>query len=142
MDLSAEDFMNLRNFGEDDILQQIEELVVEITEGDCGIIINLRNVSFNESRSSVGSSTLFVSNIFFNDEGRLCADLYRSGGGGFFDFICGIGIEDVRLEGLYEILHALRNSRWTLSEQPVAQKKTRRRRLPIPVRIPFHLKGA
>jgi len=135
--------MNLRSFGEDDTLQQIEELIAEITGDDCGIIINLRNVSFTESsRSGVGSSTFSVSNLFLNDEGRLCADLYRSGSGGFFEFICGIGIEDVGRRGLDEILYALRNNRWALNEQPRPQKKTRSRRMLMPVRIPFHLKGA
>lgn len=135
--------MNMRSFGENDILDQINTKMNEITGGDGGIIINLRNVAFNEScRSSLGSSTLAVSNLFINDDGRLCADIYRTGSGGFFEFICGMGIEDVGSRGLDEILYALRNERWTLSEQPRPQKKSRSRKMLMPIRMPFHQKGA
>ena len=135
--------MNMRSFGQNDILDQINTIINDITGGDCGIIINLRNVAFNEScRSSLGSSNLAVSCLFVNDDGRLCADIYRTGSGGFFEFICGMGIEEVGRRGLDEILYALRNDRWALSEQPGPQKKSRNRKIMIPIRMPFHLKGA
>jgi len=136
-------FMNMRSFGQKEILDQINTIINDITGGDGGIIINLKNVAFNEScRSNLGSSTLAVSNLFINDDGRLCADIYRTGSGGFFEFICGMGIEDVGSRGLDEILYALRNDRWTLSEQPRPQKKSRNRKILMPIRMPFHLKGA
>ncbi len=135
--------MNMRSFGQNEILDQIQAIIDDITGGDCSIIINLKNVIFNEScRSNLGSSTLAVSSLFINDDGRLCADMYRTGSGGFFEFICGIGIGDVGLRGLDEILYALRNERWSLSGEPRPQKKAKNRKILIPVRMPFHLKGA
>ena len=133
----------MNNFQKEEILDQMKTAINDITCGDSSIIINLRSVEFSEScRSGLGSSRLAIGSLFVNDDGRVCADMYRTGSGGFFEFICGISIDDIGRRGLDEILYALRNGRWSVSEQPRVQKKPRSRKMAIPLRMPFHLKGA
>jgi len=128
-----------RDAGE--ITARINDLVTEITGGDRGVIVNLKGVTYTETyRSELGSSTIDVSCLFINDDGTLCADMYRTARGGFFEFICGKSIDDMCRKGLHEIVYALTNERWSVSEQ--VRKKTGNRRSFSPLKISFHLRGA
>lgn len=124
---------------------RIRDLITEITGGNRGIVIYLKNVAYTESyRSTIGSSSISISCIFMNDNEAVCADLYRTGNGGLFDFICGKAIDDLSSRGLDDIAYALSSGNWSVSEQVKSHKhkKVKSRTSIISLRMPFHLKGA
>lgn len=124
-------------------LARIKELILEITGDNREAVICFNDVLFNESsRSKMGSSSVSVSCIFLDEEDRICADMYRAGIAGFYEFICGISIDDLPVRGLEEIVFALENRRWSINDETKPKKKSGSRNFLMNFRIPFHLKGA
>jgi len=119
----------------------LESIKSKISEagGDTGSPLYLDGVSYFETRKSrTGSGSLSINCIFINDEGNVCADLYRTGSAGFFDFICGKEISDLSDRGLTEILYALEKGNWSVEETGEAQSKTGNRGMAgLTLKIPF-----
>ncbi len=135
--------MTEENTPEKDVLRRISERIDEISGGDRSTVIYLNGVSYNESARPVhGSPVIAVSCIFVDEDERICADMYRTGNGGFYEFICGKVINDMPVKGLAEIVYALENAKWNIGGQVRAHKKIRRKNVRTQSRIPFHLKGA
>lgn len=128
---------------ENEKLVRIRELITEITGGARGVVIYLKNVSYTESyRSNMGSSSISISCVFINDSGAICADIYRTGNGGFFEFICGKAIDDLSTRGLDDITYALCGGNWSVSEQVRPHKRIKNKTSFVPFRLLFHQKGA
>jgi len=120
------------------LLESIKSKIAE-AGGDTGSPLYLDGVSYFETRKSrTGSGSLSINCIFINEEGNVCADLYRSGSAGFFDFICGKEISDLSDRGLTEILYALEKGLWSVEESgEVRSKRGSRRMTGLPFKIPF-----
>lgn len=119
----------------------LESIKSKITEagGDTGTPLYLDGVSYFETRKSrTGSGSLSINCIFINEEGNVCADLYRSGAAGFFDFICGKEISDLSDRGLTEILYALEKGNWSVEDTGEAQGERGKCGMTrLPFKIPF-----
>lgn len=129
----------IENISENNILlDAIKSKIIE-AGGDTGTPLYLEGVSFFETRKSrTGSGSLSINCIFINEEGRVCADLYRSGPSGFFDFICGKEISDLSSRGLGEIFYALDNGLWSMQDAGESHQKVSSRVLSrLSFKIPF-----
>lgn len=120
------------------LLEAIKSKIVE-AGGDTGTPLYLEGVSYFETRKSrTGSGSLSINCIFINDEGNVCADLYRSGASGFFDFICGKEISDLSSRGLTEIYYALDKGLWSKEDMGELPGKGRKGGLSrLSLKIPF-----
>ena len=125
----------------DDLLSRISCLVNHITESEAGKTIYLKNVVYNSRSLKTGGGATSVNCIFLNEERNLCADLYRLGSGGFFDFICGRVIDDLEECGLEVIVSALECGNWSVDASGYVDTKEKKRALSFP-KIPFFQKGA
>ncbi len=120
------------------LLESIKSKIAE-AGGDTGSPLYLDGISYFETRkSSTGSGNLSINCIFINEEGNVCADLYRSGAAGFFDFICGKEISDLSERGLTEILYALDKGLWSVEDTGEVQGGRGSRGMTrLPFKIPF-----
>ena len=120
------------------LLESIKSKIAE-AGGDSGTPLYLDGVSYFETRKSrTGSGSLSINCIFINEEGNVCADLYRSGAAGFFDFICGKEISDLSDRGLTEILFALEKGNWSVEDTGEVQGKRGKGGMArLTIKIPF-----
>jgi hypothetical protein len=128
-------------YHENELIRNIKSRIID-AGGGSGDPVYFERVSYFESRkSSTGSANVSVNCIFINEEGEICADLYRSGTAGFFDFICGKRIPDLSEQGLREILYALDNDMWYVKEADEKEKSAGKGLFRLTSRLPFLYKG-
>ena len=133
--------MDVPVYHENELIQDIKSRIID-AGGGSGNPIYFEKVSYFESRkSSTGSANVSINCIFINEEGEICADLYRSGTAGFFDFICGKRISDLSEQGLNEVLYALDNNMWYVKEVAEKEKRAGKGLSRLPLRLPFLYKG-
>jgi len=133
--------MDVKLDHEIELIQEIKARIID-AGGSSGDPVYLDGISYFETRkSSTGSANVSINCVFINEEGEVCADLYRSGTAGFFDFICGKRICDLSERGLQEVLYALDNDLWNVKET-AEKEKPGSKGLPWPsLRLPFLYKG-
>lgn len=133
--------MDQQVFSENELICEIKEKLIN-AGGAKGDPVYLDGISYFETRkSSSGSANITINCLFINEEGDVCADLYRSGTAGFFDFICGKRICDLSERGLKEVLFALENNMWYMKETRERENPRSRRLFRLPLRLPFLYKG-
>ncbi len=104
--------------GHEDILLKIKEKIVEITAGESGMIVYLRDAVYNEYNRGSSHNVITISCVFINEDGNLCADLFRSGSGGFMECLYGNIVSSIGPKGIDVINSALKEGRWYISETP------------------------
>ena len=125
----------------EELISAIKEKIMNISGNDAGRPVKLENVPFYESGRPYGSGKIYVASIFINEDGNLCADMYRSGSAGCIDFICGLDLNSADEKNLKQIISALDGNRWSVAEPPVMEKQ-KKRNLVSSFKIPFLKKGA
>jgi hypothetical protein len=125
----------------DQLIQEIRERISDIPGVDAGRPVNLDNVLFNESGRSGCGGKISVTCLFINDDGNVCADMYRAGTAGCIDFICGLTLNSADEKALKKIISALEEKRWSVPDYPL-EKKQKKRNSVTSFRIPFLQKGA
>lgn len=126
---------------DNELLQEIKSRIIE-AGGGTGNLVYLDNVSYFETRkSNSGSGNFSINCLFLNEDEEVCADLYRAGTAGFFDFICGKRILDLGERGLREVLYALENDLWSVEESEAKTRKENKGSFKFPLRLPFLFKG-
>jgi hypothetical protein len=134
-------YMDEKLYHENELIQEIKSKITD-AGGGSGDPVYLDGVSYFETRkSSTGSANVSINCIFINEEGEICADLYRSGTAGFFDFICGKKIYDLSERGLREVLYALDNDLWYVKETVEKEKTESKGQFRFSLRLPFLYKG-
>ncbi|HPJ34772.1 MAG TPA: hypothetical protein PK358_08055 [Spirochaetota bacterium] len=132
----------------EELVSSIKEILEEITSGEVGMLVNLRGVVFPEGGRGGAQSTIAVSCLFINEEGSVCADLFRNGTAGFMECVYGSIISTIREKGLEKIRDALLRGEWSLSENLESisgngRKKTRRKKSRGgPFKFSFMARGA
>jgi len=125
----------------EELIREIKARVSDISCGDNGRPINLDNVVFRESGRSKSGSRINITCIFINEDGNVCADMYRSGSAGCVDFICGLDLRSADDKILKEIKAALLGGKWSASDYQ-AEEKNKKRNPVSSFKIPFLQKGA
>ena len=117
--------MNNIDIKTDETLLNIKKKILDITEDETGMPVYLKQVIFPESDSKRGSQCIInASCLFINEEGNVCADLFRTGTAGFMECVYGNIISSIGKRGLEEIYSALLEERWYTSE-PAANIKVK-----------------
>lgn len=124
--------------GKDEIIVSIKNRISDILGGETGGAVNLENFLYHESDAG---GRVRISCLFINEDGRVCADMYRTGTAGSIDFICGRVIDSINEKTLKKILAALEESRWSASVEPSSGKK-KKSILASALKLPFFQKGA
>ncbi len=120
----------------DELLADIHARIEEITSGEIGMLVYLKEAVFPESGGRGGSQSMItVSCLFMNEEKSVCADLFRTGTAGFMECIYGNIISSIGKRGIEEINNALAEGRWYVSENPGSgsekeRKKKRKEKVP------------
>lgn len=133
----------------DELLAIIKKRIEEITSGEVGMPVYLKEAVFTEWKSRGSShSMITVSCLFLNEESNICADLLRTGSAGFMECIYGNIISSIGIKGIEEINSALMEGRWYISESPRSgnekekKKASRKKSLNVPFKFSFLMKGA
>lgn len=133
----------------DELLINIHTRIEEITTGEIGMLVYLKEAVFPESGGRGGSQSMItVSCLFMNEEKSVCADLFRTGTAGFMECIYGSTISSIGKRGLEEINNALTEGRWYVSENPGSgsekerKKNVRKKTLHVPFKFSFLMRGA
>jgi len=125
----------------DQLIHEIKEKILEIPGGAVGRPINLDNVLSKDSSGCKSGSKISISCLFINDNGNVCADMYRSGTAGCVDFVCGLDLNSANEKILNDIMSALSGNRWSVADYPVLEKQ-KKRNLVSTFKFPFIQKGA
>jgi hypothetical protein len=125
----------------DELILEIKDKIVQIAGNDAGRPVNLDGVLINESGRSNGAGKISISCLFINEDGNVCADMYRAGSAGCVDFICGLALNSSSEKILKEIMSALDDKRWSIADYPEDEKQ-KKRNLVSAFKIPFLQKGA
>ena len=88
----------------EDIVLSIKERINEITSGEAGMLVNLNGVAYPEGGRGSSHSMISVSCLFINEEGSVCADLFRTGTAGFTECVCGSVISTIGKRGSYNFV--------------------------------------
>jgi hypothetical protein len=133
----------------DELLINIKLKIEEITSGEIGMLVYLKEAVFPEGNSRGASQSMItVSCLFLSEEGSICADLFRSGTAGFMECVYGSMINSIGKRGLEEINSALMEGRWYISETPgngnekVKKKTSKKKNLHVPFKLSMLLRGA
>ena len=133
----------------DELLANIKTKIEEITSGEIGMLVYLKEVVFPEGGSRGASQSMItVSCLFLSEEGGICADLFRTGTAGFMECVYGSVISSIGKRGLEEINTALMDGRWYISETPGTgnekekKKTSRKKSLHVPFKLSILMKGA
>ena len=140
--------MNSIDLRTDETLLNIKKKVLDITEYEKGMPVYLKQVAFPENDTRKGPHSIInASCLFVNEEGKVCADLFRTGSAGFMECIYGNIIDSIGKKGLEDIYSALLEERWYVSESPAERdvksrrKKSGKRISVVPFRFSFHMRG-
>ncbi len=132
-----------------DLLTNIKAKISEITSGDNGMLVYLKETAFFEGSGSRGlpHGMITVSCLFINEENEVCADLFITGSAGFMECIYGNAINGIGIKGLNEINLSLMNGRWYVSENPGGHVKSSKKFLRgkvnhVPFKFSFLMRGA
>lgn len=125
----------------DEMIINIRERILDSGSNDTGLTINLENFSFSESGRSNSGIKMSISCLFVNEDGKVCADMYRWGAAGVVDFICGRAIDALDENILRKLISTL-DGYGILSSRCNSIGKQKKRRIVSAFRIPFHKKGA
>jgi len=125
----------------EELIREIKEKVSDISCGDNGRPINLDNVVFRESGRSKSGSRINITCLFINEDGNVCADMYRSGSAGSVDFICGLDLSSADERILNEIKTALLGGKWSVADYQAVENNKKRNPVSS-FKIPFLQKGA
>jgi len=131
----------------EELIADIKMKLDEITSSEIGMLVYLKEVVFPESNSRGASQSMItVSCLFVNDEGGICADLFRTGTAGFMECVYGSMINGIGKRGLEEINSALLDGRWYISESPGSEKDskkiTKKKSLHVPFKLSMLMRGA
>jgi len=124
-----------------ELIQEIKSKITEIHGNDSEKPVNLDDVSYRESGRSNCGGKINITCLFINEEGNVCADMYRTGAAGCVDFICGLSLDSINEKFLMKIISALNEKKWSVEDYPVL-KKEKKRNLVSAFKIPFFQKGA
>ena len=124
-----------------ELIQKIKMKVIEILGSETGRMVNLDNVLCRESGQSNVGVKISITCLFLNEDGNLCADIYRSGSTGSVDFICGLVIDSLNEKVLKHVITALDENRWSVADCPVSEKK-KKIKFSSAFKILFFQKGA
>ncbi len=125
----------------DELILEIKDKIVQIAGNDAGRPVNLDGVLINGSGRSNCGGKISISCLFINEDGHVCADMYRAGSAGCVDFICGLALNSSNDKILKEIMSALDDERWSVADYPAVEKQ-KKRNLVSAFKIPFLQKGA
>lgn len=125
----------------DELILEIKERITDIAGIDAGIPVNLENVLFSESYRSGCGGKISITCLFINEDGNICANMYRSDTAGCVDFICGLVLDSVDEKALNHIKSALEEKRWSVTKNSVVEKP-KKRNIVSSFKIPFFQKGA
>lgn len=133
----------------EELLANIKVRIEEITSGEVGMLVYLKEAVFPEASSrGVSHSMITVSCLFLNEEKSICADLFRTGTAGFMECVYGNVISGIGRKGIEEINSALMEGRWYVSEIPGSGNEKERKRssriknLGVPFKFSFLMRGA
>jgi hypothetical protein len=133
----------------DELLADIKTKIDEITSGEIGMLVYLKEAVFPEGGSRGASQSMItVSCLFISEEGGVCADLFRTGTAGFMECVYGSVISSIGKRGLEEINAALTEGRWYVSETPgdrsdkEKKKAVKKKNLHVPFKLVMLLRGA
>jgi len=125
----------------DELIHEIKEKITDIS----GIVarrpVNLENFLFSESHRSGCGGKISITCLFINDDGNVCADMYRFGSAGCVDFICGRALNTIDEKVLKKIMSALEEKKWSVTDYPIMETQ-KKRNLVSSLKIPFLQKGA
>jgi len=123
-----------------ELLLEIKERITHISNSDAGRPVNLDNVLIQESGRSGCGGKISISCLFINEDGNVCADMYRTGSAGCVDFICGLTLDSADGKILEGIISALDKNKWSITDYPVLEKQ-KKRTIASSFKIPFFQKG-
>jgi len=133
----------------DELLDNIKTRIDEITSGEIGMLVYLKEAVFPEGGSRGASQSMItVSCLFISEEGNICADLFRTGTAGFMECVYGSMISGIGKRGIEEINAALIDGRWYISETPGERnekdkkKTSRKKSLHVPFKLAMLIRGA
>lgn len=125
----------------DELIFAIKEKIMNISGNDNGEPVNVDNVLLHESDRTNCGGKMYITCIFINEDGNVCADMYRAGAAGYVDFFCGLDLHSISEKNLKLIMSALDGDKWSVPDSPVLEKQ-KKRNLVSSFKIPFLQKGA
>jgi len=124
-----------------DLVEDIKGKIADITSGEIGMIVYLKNASYHDNSRGSTHNIITVSCVFINDDGNLCADLFRTGAAGFMECLYGNIVSGMGLKGVEVIYSAINEGRWYLAETPKKndyEKKVKQKKRLFNIPFKFH----
>ncbi len=141
--------MQAHDIKTEELLTNIKSRIEEITSGESGMLVYLKEAVFPEGNSRGPSQSMItVSCLFLSEEGSICADLFRTGTAGFMECVYGSMVSGIGKRGIEEINSALMDGRWYISETPgnrdekEKKKPPRKKSLHVPFKLSILMRGA
>ena len=125
----------------EELLSGIKTKMSNITGGCTGTPVYLTDISFRTSDRKHGNDRILISCLFMNEEGSVCADMFRSGPAGCVDFICGLMIDSFEENVLMNIITCLNRNMWHISDS-IDELRKKKKTITSALKIPFFKKGA
>ncbi len=124
-----------------EMILNIKERILDSCNCKIGMTVNIENFNFSESGKSNSGVKMSISCIFLNEDGNVCADMYRWGAAGCVDFICGRALDSLDENTLKKLIFTLdRNG--VLSMNYNSSSKRKKKHLVSILKFPFLKKGA
>ena len=93
--------MQAHDIKTEELLANIKSRIEEITSGESGMLVYLKEAVFPEGNSRGPSQSMItVSCLFLSEEGSICADLFRTGTAGFMECVYGSMVSGIGKRGI------------------------------------------
>jgi len=124
-----------------ELILEIKKKIKYISGNDAGNPVNFDNSLFYESGRSSTACRMNITCLFINEDGTICADIYRSGSEECVDYICGLDLNSLNEKILIRILSAIDHNKWSVNDSADLEKEKKRIQF-LNFKIPFLQKGA
>lgn len=125
----------------EELISVIKSRISSITGNHKEMPVYLSDVTFKSSRENGRNSRISISCLFVNEEGNICADMFRSGTAGCVDFICGLMINTFEGKVLENIISSLDGNMWYITDS-IDELRKKKKNIVSSFKIPFFKKGA
>jgi hypothetical protein len=125
----------------EELLFGIKSKMSDITCNQRGMPVYLADVSFKAAGMRGGNDRISISCLFINEDGRVCADMFRSGSAGCVDFICGLMIDSFEESVLVHLITCLNRNMWHIHDS-IDELRKKKKGISSHLKISLFKKGA
>ena len=128
----------------DALIKEIRDRIIYLLHDDIRRNVFLEDVYFYHSDILENRNRITITCIFFNDEGNLCIDMYRSGYDMYSNYMCGIRLDSLDERVLNTIVKAFDEDKFFVEAHSydLCKEKTKRLNLFSAFKSVFSQKSA